>query len=108
VPPSLRISTPAGCSGRATDLGRELEEARAELVALRLARVSENEESEARVESMRCTLHHSNMAVANLRLDLEVQRRNVFVFWEMNNFIREQLDISEGAKDHLEQALTDT
>jgi nucleosome binding factor SPN SPT16 subunit len=26
---------------------------------------------------------------------------------EMNNFIREQLEISEGAKDHLKQALAD-
>ena len=72
VPPSLRVSTPAGQPGRASDLKRELEEARAELVALRLARISEREESAARVESMRRTLHHSNAAVANLCRDLEV------------------------------------
>jgi chromosome segregation ATPase len=38
--------------GRVANLERELEEAWAELVALRLARVSEREESAARVESM--------------------------------------------------------
>ena len=86
---------------------RELEEARAELVTLRLARVFEKEESKARVESMQCTLHHSNVAVVNLHLDLEVQRGNVSIFREMNNFIRKQLEISKEAKDHLEQALND-
>ncbi len=42
---------------QAADLEGELGEARAELVALRLARISEREESAARVESMRHTLH---------------------------------------------------
>jgi hypothetical protein len=107
VPPSLRASASAGRSERVVDLERELEEARTKLVALRLARVSEREESAARVESMRRTMHHSNAAVANLRRDLEAQRGNVSAYREMNNFIREQLEIFEGAKDHLEQALAD-
>jgi hypothetical protein len=55
-----------------------------------------------RVESMRSTLHHSNAVVANLRHDLEVQRGNVSVYREMNNFIHKLLEIFEGAKDHLE------
>jgi chromosome segregation ATPase len=107
VPPSLRVSASMGQPGRVADLERKLEEARAKLVALRLSRVSEREESAASVESIRSTLHHSNAAVANLNHDLEVQRGNVSVYREMNNFIREQLEISEGAKDHLEQALTE-
>ena len=106
VPPSLRVSASTGHSRRVADLERELDEARAKLVALRLARVSEREFA-ARVESMRCTLHHSNAAVANLRLDLEAQRGNVSVLQEMNDFLREQLEISEGARDHLEQALNE-
>uniref|UniRef100_A0A2N9FHZ8 Uncharacterized protein n=1 Tax=Fagus sylvatica TaxID=28930 RepID=A0A2N9FHZ8_FAGSY len=57
----------------------ELEEARAELASLRLARASEREESAARVESMRSTLHHNSVAVANLRRDLEAQRRERLV-----------------------------
>uniref|UniRef100_A0A2N9HTD7 Uncharacterized protein n=1 Tax=Fagus sylvatica TaxID=28930 RepID=A0A2N9HTD7_FAGSY len=80
VPPSFQVSAPTGQPGRVADLERELEEARAELAALHLARVSEREESADRVESMRSTLHHSNAA----------------------------LEISEGAKDHLEQALAET
>ncbi len=55
-----------------------------------------------RVESMRSTLHHSNAVVANLHHDLEVQRGNVSVYREMNNFIHKLLEIFEGAKDHLE------
>ncbi len=43
--------------------------------------------------------------MANLRRDLEVQGGNASVLQEMNNFIREQLEISEEAKDHLEEAL---
>uniref|UniRef100_A0A2N9GQI2 DUF7745 domain-containing protein n=1 Tax=Fagus sylvatica TaxID=28930 RepID=A0A2N9GQI2_FAGSY len=74
---------------RVAVLERELEEARAELSSLRLARASEREESATRVESMRSTLHHSNAAVANLRRDLE-------------------LEISEAAKDHMEQTLAET
>jgi hypothetical protein len=108
MPPSFQVPASTGHPGRVADLERELEEAWAELVALHLARVSEREESAARVESMRSTLHHSNAAVANLHHDLEVQRGNVSVYREMNNFIREQLEISKGAKDHLEQALADT
>jgi hypothetical protein len=107
VPLSLRVSAPMGQPGRVADLERELEVAWVELAALRLARVSEREESAACVESMRSTLHHSNATVANLRRDLEAQRGNVSAFQAMNDFIREQLEISEGVKDHLEQALTD-
>jgi hypothetical protein len=99
---SLRASASTGQSERVAVLERELEEARAELSSLRLARASEREESATRVESMRSTLHHSNVAVANLRRDLEVQRRNVSTLQAMNDFTREQLEISEAAKDHLE------
>ena len=67
-------------SERVADLERELEEARAELASLRLARASEREESAAGVESMRSTLHHSNAATANLRRDLEAQRGNISAF----------------------------
>uniref|UniRef100_A0A2N9I9N2 DUF7745 domain-containing protein n=1 Tax=Fagus sylvatica TaxID=28930 RepID=A0A2N9I9N2_FAGSY len=81
---SLRASAFTGQSERVAVLERELEEARAELSSLRLARASEREESATRVESMRSTLHHSNAAVANLRRDLEA------------------------AKDHLEQTLAET
>jgi chromosome segregation ATPase len=93
---------------RVTVLERELEEARAELSSLRLARVSEREASAARVESMRSTLHHNSVAVANLRRDLEVQRGNVSTLRTMNDFIHEQLEISEAAKDHMEETLTET
>uniref|UniRef100_A0A2N9GYF9 DUF7745 domain-containing protein n=1 Tax=Fagus sylvatica TaxID=28930 RepID=A0A2N9GYF9_FAGSY len=71
VPSSLRASASTGQSERVAVLERELEEARAELLSLRLARASEREESAARVESMRSTLHHSNVVVANLGRDLE-------------------------------------
>uniref|UniRef100_A0A2N9FVW6 DUF7745 domain-containing protein n=1 Tax=Fagus sylvatica TaxID=28930 RepID=A0A2N9FVW6_FAGSY len=84
VPRSLRASASTGQSERVAVLERELEEARAELSSLRLARASEREESAARVESMRSTLHHNSVAVANLRCDLEV------------------------AKDHMEETLTET
>uniref|UniRef100_A0A2N9EZZ7 DUF7745 domain-containing protein n=1 Tax=Fagus sylvatica TaxID=28930 RepID=A0A2N9EZZ7_FAGSY len=53
-------------------------------------------------------LHQSNAAVANLRRDLEVQRGNVSTLRVMNDFTREQLEISEAAKDHLEQTLAET
>uniref|UniRef100_A0A2N9HSP9 DUF7745 domain-containing protein n=1 Tax=Fagus sylvatica TaxID=28930 RepID=A0A2N9HSP9_FAGSY len=89
-------------------LERELEEARAELSSLRLARASEREESAARVESLRSTLHHNSVAVANLRRDLEAQRGNVSTLRVMNEFIREQLEISEDAKDQLEETLAET
>uniref|UniRef100_A0A2N9GWT1 Aminotransferase-like plant mobile domain-containing protein n=1 Tax=Fagus sylvatica TaxID=28930 RepID=A0A2N9GWT1_FAGSY len=72
------------------------------------ARASEREESAARVESMQSTLHHNSVAVANLRRDLEVQRGNVSTLRTMNDFIREQLEISEAAKDHMEETLTET
>uniref|UniRef100_A0A2N9FX93 Uncharacterized protein n=1 Tax=Fagus sylvatica TaxID=28930 RepID=A0A2N9FX93_FAGSY len=108
VPPSLQASTFAGQSERIAVLERELEEARAELASLRLVKASEREESAARVESMRSTLHHSNAAVANLPRDLEVQRGNVSTLRAMNDFIREQLEISKAAKDHLEQTLAET
>uniref|UniRef100_A0A2N9ERJ6 DUF7745 domain-containing protein n=1 Tax=Fagus sylvatica TaxID=28930 RepID=A0A2N9ERJ6_FAGSY len=105
---SLRASAPTGQSERVAVLERELEEARTELSSLRLARASEREESAARVESMRSTLHHNSVAVANLRRDLEVQRGNVSTLRTMNDFIREQLEISEAAKDHMEETLTET
>ncbi len=86
---SLRASASIGQSKRVAVLERVIEEARAELSSLRLARASEREESATRVESMRSTLHHSNAAVANLRRDLEVQRGNVSTLRAMNDFIRE-------------------
>uniref|UniRef100_A0A2N9IXA4 Aminotransferase-like plant mobile domain-containing protein n=1 Tax=Fagus sylvatica TaxID=28930 RepID=A0A2N9IXA4_FAGSY len=70
---SLRASASTGQSKRVAVLERELKEARAELSSLRLARASEREESTARVESMRSTLHHNSVAVANLRRDLELR-----------------------------------
>uniref|UniRef100_A0A2N9HNC5 DUF7745 domain-containing protein n=1 Tax=Fagus sylvatica TaxID=28930 RepID=A0A2N9HNC5_FAGSY len=76
---SLRVSASTGQPERVTVLERELEEARAELSSLRLARASEREESAARVESLRSTLHHNSVAVANLRRDLEAQRGNALV-----------------------------
>uniref|UniRef100_A0A2N9GLP8 DUF7745 domain-containing protein n=1 Tax=Fagus sylvatica TaxID=28930 RepID=A0A2N9GLP8_FAGSY len=87
---------------------RELEEAQTELLSLRLARASEREASAARVESLRSTLHHNSVAVANLRRDLEAQRGNVSTLRAMNEFIREQLEISEDAKDQLEETLAET
>uniref|UniRef100_A0A2N9INE7 Uncharacterized protein n=1 Tax=Fagus sylvatica TaxID=28930 RepID=A0A2N9INE7_FAGSY len=68
---SFRVPNSTGRSERVVVLERELEEALAELASLRLARASEREESAARVESMRSTLHHNSAAVANLRCDLE-------------------------------------
>jgi hypothetical protein len=108
VPPSLRSSASASQSERVADLERELEETRAELASLRLVRASKREESATPVESMQSTLHHSNAAVANLRRDLEAQRGNVSTLRAMNDFISEQLEIFEAAKDHLEQTLADT
>ena len=108
VPHSFRVSASTGRSERIAVLEREVEKARAELASLRLARAFEREESAAHVESMWSTLHHSNAATANLRHDLEVQRGNVSAFRAMNDFINEQLEISEGAKDHLQQTLAET
>ena len=106
MPHSLQASASTSRSERVADLERELEEAWTELAVLRLARAYEREEFAAHVESMRSTLHHNNAAVANLRRDLEAQRGNVSTLRAMNVFICEQLEISKGAKDHLEQALT--
>uniref|UniRef100_A0A2N9ELL6 DUF7745 domain-containing protein n=1 Tax=Fagus sylvatica TaxID=28930 RepID=A0A2N9ELL6_FAGSY len=88
-------------------LERELEEAQTELLSLRLARASEREASAARVESLRSTLHHNSVAVANLRRDLVAQRGNVSTLRTMNEFIREQLEISEDAKEQLEETLAE-
>ena len=57
---------------------------------------------------MRSTLHHNSVAVANLCRDLEIQRGNVSTLRTMNDFIREQLEISKAAKDHMEETLTET
>uniref|UniRef100_A0A2N9HNV9 Retrotransposon gag domain-containing protein n=1 Tax=Fagus sylvatica TaxID=28930 RepID=A0A2N9HNV9_FAGSY len=43
-----------------------------------------------------------------LRRDLEAQRGNVSTLRTMNEFIREQLEISEDAKDQLEETLAET
>uniref|UniRef100_A0A2N9HCR6 DUF7745 domain-containing protein n=1 Tax=Fagus sylvatica TaxID=28930 RepID=A0A2N9HCR6_FAGSY len=65
------------------------------------------EASAARVESLRSTLHHNSVAVANLRRDLVAQRGNVSTLRTMNEFIREQLEISEDAKEQLEENLAE-
>jgi hypothetical protein len=105
---SLRVSASTGQPERVTVLERELEKAQTELLSLRLARASEREASAARIESLRSTLHHNSVAVANLRRDLEAQRGNVSTLRTMNEFIREQLEISEDAKDQLEETLAET
>uniref|UniRef100_A0A2N9HEV8 DUF7745 domain-containing protein n=1 Tax=Fagus sylvatica TaxID=28930 RepID=A0A2N9HEV8_FAGSY len=92
---------------RVTVLERELEEAQTELLSLRLARAAEREASAARVESLRSTLHHNSVAVANVRRDLVAQRGNVSTLRTMNEFIREQLEISEDAKEQLEENLAE-
>uniref|UniRef100_A0A2N9GFT6 DUF7745 domain-containing protein n=1 Tax=Fagus sylvatica TaxID=28930 RepID=A0A2N9GFT6_FAGSY len=104
---SLRVSASTGQPERVTALERELEEAQTELLSLRLARASEREASAARVESLRSTLHHNSVAVANLRRDLVAQRGNVSTLRTMNEFIREQLEISEDAKEQLEETLAE-
>uniref|UniRef100_A0A2N9FID9 DUF7745 domain-containing protein n=1 Tax=Fagus sylvatica TaxID=28930 RepID=A0A2N9FID9_FAGSY len=63
--------------------------------------------SAARVESLRSTLHHNSVAVANVRRDLVAQRGNVSTLRTMNEFIREQLEISEDAKEQLEENLAE-
>uniref|UniRef100_A0A2N9IX38 DUF7745 domain-containing protein n=1 Tax=Fagus sylvatica TaxID=28930 RepID=A0A2N9IX38_FAGSY len=68
---------------------------------------SEREASAARVESLRSTLHHNSVAVANIRRDLVAQRGNVSTLRTMNEFIREQLEISEDAKEQLEETLAE-
>uniref|UniRef100_A0A2N9HS73 DUF7745 domain-containing protein n=1 Tax=Fagus sylvatica TaxID=28930 RepID=A0A2N9HS73_FAGSY len=105
---SLRVSASTGQPERVTVLERELEKAQTELLSLRLARAAEREASAARVESLRSTLHHNSVAVANLRRDLEAQRGNVSTLRTMNEFIREQLEISEDAKDQLAETLAET
>uniref|UniRef100_A0A2N9GFJ5 DUF7745 domain-containing protein n=1 Tax=Fagus sylvatica TaxID=28930 RepID=A0A2N9GFJ5_FAGSY len=104
---SLRVSASTGQPERVTALERELEEAQTELLSLRLARASEREASAARVESLRSTLHHNSVAVANIRRDLVAQRGNVSTLRTMNEFIREQLEISEDAKEQLEENLAE-
>jgi hypothetical protein len=104
---SLRVSASTGQPERVTALERELEEAQTELLSLRLARASEREASAARVESLRSTLHHNSVAVANVRRDLVAQRGNVSTLRTMNEFIREQLEISEDAKEQLEENLAE-
>uniref|UniRef100_A0A2N9GPM9 Uncharacterized protein n=1 Tax=Fagus sylvatica TaxID=28930 RepID=A0A2N9GPM9_FAGSY len=104
---SLRVSASTGQPERVTVLERELEEAQTELLSLRLARASEREASAARVESLRSTLHHNSVAVANVRRDLVAQRGNVSTLRTMNEFIREQLEISEDAKEQLEETLAE-
>jgi hypothetical protein len=47
------------------------------------------------------------VAVANLRRDLVAQRGNVSTLRTMNEFIREQLEISEDAKEQLEENLAE-
>uniref|UniRef100_A0A2N9GES4 DUF7745 domain-containing protein n=1 Tax=Fagus sylvatica TaxID=28930 RepID=A0A2N9GES4_FAGSY len=75
---SLRVSASTGQPERVTVLERELEEAQTELVA-----------------------------VANIRRDLVAQRGNVSTLRTMNEFIREQLEISEDAKEQLEETLAE-
>uniref|UniRef100_A0A2N9HQL7 Uncharacterized protein n=1 Tax=Fagus sylvatica TaxID=28930 RepID=A0A2N9HQL7_FAGSY len=75
---SLRVSASTGQPERVTALERELEEAQTELVA-----------------------------VANIRRDLVAQRGNVSTLRTMNEFIREQLEISEDAKEQLEETLAE-
>uniref|UniRef100_A0A2N9J7A6 DUF7745 domain-containing protein n=1 Tax=Fagus sylvatica TaxID=28930 RepID=A0A2N9J7A6_FAGSY len=104
---SLRVSASTGQPERVTVLERELEEAQTELLSLRLARAAEREASAARVESLRSTLHHNSVAVANVRRDLVAQRGNVSTLRTMNEFIREQLEISEDAKEQLEENLAE-
>jgi hypothetical protein len=104
---SLRVSTSTGQPERVIALERELEEVQTELLSLRLARASEREASAARVESLRSTLHHNSVAVANIRRDLVAQRGNVSTLRTMNEFIREQLEISEDAKEQLEENLAE-
>jgi hypothetical protein len=104
---SLRVSASTGQPERVIALERELEEVQTELLSLRLARASEREASAARVESLRSTLHHNSVAVANIRRDLVAQRGNVSTLRTMNEFIREQLEISEDAKEQLEENLAE-
>jgi chromosome segregation ATPase len=47
------------------------------------------------------------VAVANIRRDLVAQRGNVSTLRTMNEFIREQLEISEDAKEQLEETLAE-
>uniref|UniRef100_A0A2N9F241 DUF7745 domain-containing protein n=1 Tax=Fagus sylvatica TaxID=28930 RepID=A0A2N9F241_FAGSY len=105
---SLRVSASTGQPERVTVLERELEKAQTELLSLRLARASEREASAARVESHAEYLASQQCGGGNLRRDLEAQRGNVSTLRAMNEFIREQLEISEDAKDQLEETLAET
>uniref|UniRef100_A0A2N9F2K3 DUF7745 domain-containing protein n=1 Tax=Fagus sylvatica TaxID=28930 RepID=A0A2N9F2K3_FAGSY len=96
---SLRVSASTGQPERVTVLERELEEARAELASLRLARASEREASAARVESLRSTLHHNSVAVANLRRDLEDQLE------ESLAETREQLETEQAERTRVQDEL---
>uniref|UniRef100_A0A2N9FXF0 Uncharacterized protein n=1 Tax=Fagus sylvatica TaxID=28930 RepID=A0A2N9FXF0_FAGSY len=86
---------PSPVCSKLVSLYRELEEAHVII------------KSAARVESLRSTLHHNSVAVANLRRDLVAQRGNVSTLRTMNEFIREQLEISEDAKEQLEETLAE-
>uniref|UniRef100_A0A2N9J8L7 DUF7745 domain-containing protein n=1 Tax=Fagus sylvatica TaxID=28930 RepID=A0A2N9J8L7_FAGSY len=97
---SLRVSASTGQPERVTVLERELEEAQTELLSLRLARAAEREASAARVESLRSTLHHNSVAVANLRRDLEAQRGN-----ETLAETREQLETEQAERTRVQDEL---
>uniref|UniRef100_A0A2N9HJ79 DUF7745 domain-containing protein n=1 Tax=Fagus sylvatica TaxID=28930 RepID=A0A2N9HJ79_FAGSY len=95
---SLRVSASTGQPERVTALERELEEAQTELLSLRLARASEREASAARVESLRSTLHHNSVAVANLRRDLEQLEENLAE-------AREQLETEQAERTRVQDEL---
>uniref|UniRef100_A0A2N9IUG9 DUF7745 domain-containing protein n=1 Tax=Fagus sylvatica TaxID=28930 RepID=A0A2N9IUG9_FAGSY len=79
------------------------------LVSRSLRVASEREASAARVESHAEYLASQQCGGGgNLRRDLEAQRGNVSTLRAMNEFIREQLEISEDAKDQLEETLAET
>uniref|UniRef100_A0A2N9GH52 DUF7745 domain-containing protein n=1 Tax=Fagus sylvatica TaxID=28930 RepID=A0A2N9GH52_FAGSY len=95
---SLRVSASTGQPERVTALERELEEAQTELLSLRLARASEREASAARVESLRSTLHHNSVAVANIRRDLEQLEENLAE-------AREQLETEQAERTRVQDEL---
>uniref|UniRef100_A0A2N9IA79 Uncharacterized protein n=1 Tax=Fagus sylvatica TaxID=28930 RepID=A0A2N9IA79_FAGSY len=84
-------------------------------VSLRVsASTAEREASAARVESLRSTLHHNSVAVANLRRDLEAQRGNVSTlhFWDgLRNLAenlaetREQLETEQAERTRVQDEL---
>uniref|UniRef100_A0A2N9IMC4 Aminotransferase-like plant mobile domain-containing protein n=1 Tax=Fagus sylvatica TaxID=28930 RepID=A0A2N9IMC4_FAGSY len=102
---SLRVSASTGQSERTVVLERELEEARAELASLRLARASERDES--------CGNSHGgeqnrDSAEATRIIWRRSQRGNVSTLPRMNDFIREQLEISRAKDELMEETLTET